>query len=98
MSMVHHTSNGWIISVHGREVDTVKTVHGQHPTAGRALALSLDGGLDTLLTKDVAADSRRRIDQLVRADWAAELWFLWEILRRCRACLSYLRLWCLAKH
>ena len=56
MSMLRHTPNGWIISVHGREVDTVKTVHGQHPTAGRALALSLDGGLDALLAEDVATD------------------------------------------
>ena len=36
MPMLRHAANGWIISVHGREVDMVKIVHGQHPTAGRA--------------------------------------------------------------
>ena len=58
MPMLRHAANGWIMSVHGREVDMVKIVHGQHPTAGRALALSLDGGLDALLAEDVATDSR----------------------------------------
>ena len=70
----------------------MEVAHGQLPPAGRALLLKSDGGLYAFLAEDVAADSRRCIDQLIDADWAGELWFPWEILHRCRASLRHLRL------
>ena len=72
-----------------REIHAVKVVHGQLPPAGRALLLSLDCGLDTLLAKNVTADGRWRFDQLVHADRAIESWFLRNGLLGFRECLHY---------